>query len=366
MGYTGRRGGTETYAREIITRLPQLLPNAEFVAVTGRDGTERVGAFFPGQVVTVPWVRASSSFWALGELFALDRVARSVTANLVWSPANFGPIRRGVPRVTTIHDLIYREIPGSTRERLSRAVTSWLMTRAARSSDQLITISQATSEAIRRYMEIDPDSVHVVLNGSTLPERAPDVHGAMRQLGIDTRRPIVLSTGNRMPHKNFDGLIRAVATLAPSERPLLVIPGSHGKDPLADLVRSLGLERDVILPGWITHDQLEALYSVCEIYICPSLAEGFGLPIVDALRRGCRVIANDIPVLREVGGDVSTYTDAREAVTFGAEIVRVLSTPDSESARSHRRSWGSRFTWELSAQQTAAVLHDVVNRKAAR
>ncbi len=140
---------------------------------------------------------------------------------------------------------------------------------------------------------------------------------------------------------------------------MTVIAGSTLPDPLADDVARLGLERDVILPGWVSDEQLEALYQRADLYVCPSLAEGFGLPVVDALRRRVPVLAHDVPVLREVGGDAARYADARDADTFGAAITAALRAPVDDVARADAQRWASRFTWDAAAEATAGVLDSV-------
>jgi len=356
LGYTGERGGTETYARELLARLPDRMPGATFVGLTGRAGAARVRAFFPGDVVTVRWVGAGAAAWAAGEILAAERSARRARADLLWTPANFGPVVRGMRRVATIHDVIYHEVPGDVRERAFRSVTSWLMRRSARTADAVIAVSQATASGIRDRLGVSGHRIRVVPNGSADPHGIDDPWGALSPLGLAPGRPLLLSTGNRMPHKNFAGLLRALATIDPARRPLAVLPGAHGHDPLAPLVASLGLQHDVALPGWVSRAQLDALFAVASVYACPSLAEGFGLPVVDALRHGIPVVAHDIPVLREVGGDAARYADATDPASFGAAISAGLAEPDDPSARAARVAHASRFTWDAAADGTAAVL----------
>lgn len=355
LGYTGRRGGTETYVREIVARLPAMLPGVELHAIVGAAGAAEVRGFFPGPVDVVTAVGTSPASWAVGELAFANARARRTGADLLWAPANFGPLH-GIPRVVTVHDLIYRDVRGGLRDRAVRRVTSLLTERTAASAVAVITISAATATAIRRYLRVPAERIRIVPNGSGEPPVAAPGIDVRAEYGISADRRIVLSTGNRMPHKNFDGLLRAVATIPAAERPLTVIPGSHDADPLAAVVDALGLGADVVLPGWVDADHLEALYLAADVYACPSLAEGFGLPVVDALRRGRRVLANDIPVLREVGGDVSLFADARDASVFGAALRRALETADDPATRAAGRAWAQRFTWDAAAEGTAAVL----------
>ena len=356
LGYTGTRGGTETYARELLPLVARRMPQIEWVGLVNTAGRDEVRAFFPGEIRPVARVGAGRVSWAAGEILGVDRAARAAAADLVWSPANFGPVRRGVPRVATVHDVIYHEVPGGPAERASRAVTSWLMTRSARTADSIITVSHAAKASIAAQLGVAAERIHVVHNGSSTPAPPDDPWRVLADMVAAPSRPIVLSTGNRMPHKNFEGLLRAIACLPPAARPLTVIPGSHGDDPLRASIAQLGLERDVLLPGWVTGPQLEALYAVAGLYVCPSLVEGFGLPVVDALRRGCRVLANDVPVLREVGGDVSRYADATAPETFAQAIQSILGASDALADRDARRQWASRFTWDAAADATAGVL----------
>lgn len=356
LGFTGSRGGTETYVRELLPRLAERLPHVRFAALTGRVGTERVSSFFPGHVQTVPWVGADPATWALGAVAVTGPVARRGRADLVWAPANFGPVFRGVPRVVTVHDAIYDEVPGGLAQRAQRAVTSTLMRRSARTADRVLTVSHAAAASISAHLDVDATRIRVVHNGSTAPRPVADPAGILAPLGLPADRPIVLSVGNRMPHKNFPGLLAACATIDPAVRPVVVVAGSRLPDPLAEDVRRLGLESDVVLPGWVSDDQLEALFQVADLYACPSLVEGFGLPVVEALRRGVAVLAHDVPVLREVGGDAARYADATDAAAFGAAITSALAAPPDAATRADAQRWASRFTWDDAADATAEVL----------
>lgn len=355
LGFTGRRGGTETYARELLQRLPTLMPDVTFAALVGREGADRVGAFFPGRVRVLRGVGGDPASWAIGAVCATNAIARSSGADLIWAPANFGPIRRGVPRIVTVHDAIYDEVPGGLVDSALRRGTSFLMRRSAQTADRVLTVSHSAAESIRLHLGVASDRIDVVPNGSADPRPVSDPWEAVSSLGVTAGRPIVLSIGNRMPHKNFEGLLAAVATIDPARRPLTIIAGSHLPDPLASTVERHDLHDDVLLPGWVTAEQLEALYQVADLYACPSLAEGFGLPIADALRRGLRVVANDIPVLREVGGTVARYSDASSPCRFGEAIVATLSDPSDDVARTGP-AWADRFSWDASARATAAVL----------
>lgn len=363
--YTGKRGGTETYAREIVKRMPEALPDAKLTALANRAGAERIRSFFPGEVRVVRWVGTDRVSWAAGEVLATNRRAKRTDADVIWSPANFAPITRSrVARVTTTHDVTYHTADGRGIGGAVARITSWLMARAALTSDAVITGSHAAEAAVASHIGVDRGEITVIPHGTNAPKVPEDPWAELTPLGIRPGRPLVLSTGNRLPHKNFEGILHAVAQMD-GGKPLVVIPGSHGKDPLGPLVDQLGLHDDVVLPGWVTSVQLEALFSVADLYVCPSLTEGFGLPVIDAMRRGCVVLANDVPVLREVGGDIALYTDATSPSAFAAAIEAALSD-DLEMRREAGVEWGAAYTWERSAGLTSQVIEAAATRARGR
>jgi glycosyltransferase involved in cell wall biosynthesis len=354
---TGKRGGTETYARQLLPRMAALLPEVELVGLTNTLGREAVERWFPGRLHTLPLSGDNRPVWAAAETFAVDRVAARGRADLVWCPANFGPRARRVPTLVTVHDVIAWDFPNPEVSRVTQAVTSGIIGRAARSATRLLTGSEDAREAITRVLGVPASRITVVPHGSADPRPGVDVATEVDGLGLADGRPLVLSTGNRMPHKNFDGLLRALALIPAERRPRLVVTGSHGDDPLAPLVEELGLAADVVLLGWVTADQLEALYQSATLYVCPSLAEGFGLPVIDAMKRGTPVLVADIGALREVGGDAARYASPTDPAAMAAGIEALLADPaERERLRQAGLARSAQFTWDRSAELTAEAV----------
>lgn len=354
---SGRRGGMETYARELLPRVAGHLPDVELVALTSTTGKDDVAGWFPGEVHALAFDADNRALWAAAEVFAVEWQARRAGADLLWCPANFGPAGRRVATLVTVHDVTVLELPNRELHRAAQVVTSGLVRRAARGATRILTVSEDAARGISRVLDVPADRVDVVPNGAQEVRPGIDVEAALAGLPPITGRPVVLSTGNRMPHKNFEGLLGALAAIPAAQRPRTVITGSYKDDPLREQVRRLGLEDDVVLLGWVTPDQLEALFASATLYVCPSLAEGFGLPVADAMKRGVPVLANDLPVLREVGGTAARYADATDPAALGKAVVALLADPAERARMSEAgRARATLFTWDASAERTARVL----------
>ena len=345
---TGRKGGTETYARNLYRELAEVAPDLEFHGLLNRESGGQAPDWFPGPVTQLPVSGEQRLWWAAGEAALVGPVARARRLDVLHCPANFGPVVRLLPTVVTVHDLLsYRhpEIAG----KLARGV-SLLSGRAARAATRVLTDSAASAADIREFLGL-PDSVIDVVPLAAAPAPAQSAAAA-----APAARPTVLTTGNRLPHKNQAGLLHAWAAMPAGQRPLLAVTGgpASGPDPLQPLVDQLGLTDDVELLGWITADELEALYARADLYVCPSLFEGFGLPLLEAMHRRCAVIASDIPVLREVGGQAARYVDTTSAPDLARAVTDLLADP-AERARLVREGSerAASFSWRKTAEATA-------------
>ncbi|MCF4119692.1 glycosyltransferase family 4 protein [Antribacter sp. KLBMP9083] len=364
---SGERGGMETYARELLPRTAGHLPDVDLVALTSTTGKDEVAGWFPGEVHALALDADSRALWAAAEVLAVERRARRAGADLLWCPANFGPAGRRVATLVTVHDVTMLELPNRDLHQAAQAVTSWLVRRAARGATRILTVSEDAARGISRALDVPADRIDVVPNGAQEVRPGIDVEAALAGLPPISGRPVVLSTGNRMPHKNFDGLLRALAAIPPGQRPTTVVTGSRRDVHLREQVRQLGLEDDVVLLGWVTQDQLEALFASATVYVCPSLAEGFGLPVADAMKRGVPVLANDIPVLREVGGTAARYADATDPAALAKALVSIVADPaERELMSAAGRARATLFTWDASAERTARVLARTLDEVQAR
>jgi glycosyltransferase involved in cell wall biosynthesis len=168
-------------------------------------------------------------------------------------------------------------------------------------------------------------------------------------------RPLVLSLSAKRPHKNLSALIGALARIEPERRPQLVLPGypTWHEQELRERARTLGVECDVRLPGWASEAEIEGLWALAAAFVFPSLYEGFGLPVLEAMARGVPVACADASSLPEVAGDAALLFDPHDQDAIAAAIQTLLGDPAAaERLRTRGRQRAAQFTWERTARLT--------------
>jgi glycosyltransferase involved in cell wall biosynthesis len=203
----------------------------------------------------------------------------------------------------------------------------------------LISGSAAARDDVCEMLDLDPQRFVVVHHGAGRLPTTPPAEGVRERLGLDGRR-VVLCVGAIRPHKNQRLLVDALPHLP--EDVSLVLAGRHERG-AGDIVG----HAHVVAPGYLTDGELEALWRIADCAAFPTRAEGFGLPVVEAMQRGVPVACSDIPVLREVGGDAVHTFDPDDPRAAAAAILAALG---EDGARGRARA--QRFTWEASAHGT--------------
>ena len=346
--YTGRKGGMESYVREVYGRIEADADGIEFIGLASSELAGSDTSWFPGEIVDSGISGENRIAWARGELVSVARAARRLRVDLVHCPANLGPAWSPVPVVLTVHDLLPFRHPEYVPGAYARILRTMIRV-AAHGARRVLTVSVASAEDIVRYLRVPASRVDVVPLAGQNPAASPDAAPLPRLPGR------LLAVGNRMPHKNFPLLLEALALVPAESRPHLTITGSHGEDPLAPVVAGLGLEPWVSLRGWLSAGELDRLYAESSLIVFPTLFEGFGLPVLEAMSRGCPVVCSDIPVLHEVAGEAAVYVAPRDAAALAATLSRLLDDP-AELARLSGlgRERARTFSWERTARDTVA------------
>jgi len=346
LSYTGTKGGMEVYTRELYRQFQRAGVDHEFIGYASREFMTGDYSWFPGRMIDSGISGENRWQWALGELFAVARAARKVEADLIHAPATLGPWRSRIPAVYTMHDMLYFRAPELMATPLYTEPVKWMEKRAARNATEIITISEASADDIVHYLGFPRDRLPVIHHGA--PEQSHP--SGTREQGL------LLAVGNRLPHKNFAGIVRAMARIPAHRRPRLVITGSRGDDPLRPIVDELDLGDSVELRSWISDDELTWLYEHASALLIANFCDGFGLPIVEAQASGLPVLLSDIPVYHEVAGEGAGFFDTTDPDSIAAAMLRAATDPEwlRGLAENGRRN-AERFSWEKTARETLAV-----------
>jgi alpha-1,3-rhamnosyl/mannosyltransferase len=223
----------------------------------------------------------------------------------------------------------------------------WMERRAAKGASRLITISEYSASAIRKYLRFPTDRIDVIpLAARMSRDAAPKAH--------EHRSDLFLAMGQRSPYKNFETVVRAWSLIAPDARPRLVITGGGPDDPLRPLVDELGLGDTVDLRSWVSTEELDELIGTATALIDSTLATGFSLPAVEAMSAGLPVLLADTEVFREVGGPAADYFTAGHPGDL-ARAVRELADNPARQLELARlgRDRAAMTTWPQVATATA-------------
>jgi glycosyltransferase involved in cell wall biosynthesis len=354
----GETGGMEVVARELIPALAAAAPpGMRVTAFVNREAAAERDAPWGGAVraVTVPVNARNRVQWVAGEQALLPVLAARAGVDLVHSLASTAPALGRFRRVVTVHDLIYARFP-ETHAGIRDLGMKALVPLAVRRSHRVLADSHSTREDLMELIGAPAERIDVVPLGlgsvrreQPLSER--DVRG---RLGLG-ERGVLLSLSAKRPHKNLLALLGAFARLPAAGRPVLVLPGyptDHERE-LRERARALRIEDEVLFPAWISPAELEGLWALADAFVFPSLYEGFGLPVLEAMARGVPVACSNASSLPEVAGEAALLFDPRDEAAIAGALQRLLSDrPLADRLRVLGVQRSREFTWERTARLT--------------
>lgn len=263
-----------------------------------------------------------------------------------------------VPTAVVVYDMV-AFIDGVGAQRRATRIERATITRAVKRADAFLCISEATRT---EFLERFPQSA-----GRTyVTPLAADPRFARRQQAADIGRPYVLAVGTLEPRKNLVRLIEAWAALPESVRRdhQLALVGPVGWDVEATLATARARPQDVKLLGYVDDDRLAALYAGCAAFAYPSLHEGFGLPVLEAMSAGAPVITSNVSSLPEVAGDAALLVDPLDVEAISAALETMLTDGGlSERLRSAGHKRAREFSWDRCGHQTLTVLRELMSRR---
>lgn len=356
---TYRQAGVSRYIEALLRELPGVAPDDDLVVFSGPVDAEDEGKFDPkiewrqSRVRTVrPPVRIA---W---EQTAGPLAARRAGIDLMHFPVNVVTLSPSVPQVVTVHDLAFHHFPEqypAAKQRYLRLMTRLSVGRARR----VIAVSEATRQDVIRLYGRSPERVVAVPNGigGEMKPLPPDRVAEFRR-ERELPEEFFLFLGTLQPRKNLETLLRAYAMIANEVAWPLIVAGAAGwqYDRTFGLVRQLGLSERVRFVGYVAGDELPLWYNAATVFVYPSLYEGFGLPVLEAMACGTPAIASNTSSLPEVVGDAGLTIDPTDTRALASAMLAVARDGDLRQQLGQRgRERAREFGWRRTAELTVEV-----------
>jgi glycosyltransferase involved in cell wall biosynthesis len=357
-------GGVGTYIRNLVPALAGRDPSLEVTVFHARFASPRPSepwmdgfaeAELPGSI------RSLYPRWNLTARPALPVPIRSADLVHAMSASAVPPTVRGQSLVVTVHDLAFDRFP-NLFPRAWRTMYRLGLRAAVRRADAIVTPSRATAEDVLSRTNVDPRKLHVVPEAAALPPSEVDVGEALARLKV--RPPYILFVGTIEPRKNLVRLVRAYRRVAATGVPhALVLAGPLGWHH-EGLMRELTLEGpgEIAMTGALAPAELDAVYRAADAFVYPSVYEGFGLPVLEAMTRGIPVVASTTSALPEVTGDAALGVNPRSVREIAAAIASLVGDVAlAERLAAAGRLQAERFSWDETARMTLEVYERVLD-----
>jgi glycosyltransferase involved in cell wall biosynthesis len=301
----------------------------------------------------------------LKESFVWQKVIREFNLDLFHSPISYIPFGVKIPAVVTIHDLGFFHQP-QNYTRLRVKFLQQMIARAAKRADRIIAISEFTRKDVIEYFKIPADKVTCIYQGFDA-ERFQKKYPLeqITQIKNKYRLPekFILSVGHLEPRKNFNRLLQAFYEIRQQERiPYkLIIVGRENWlfTSFYKLMEQFNLQEDVIFTGFVDHDDLAALYQLADLFVLPTLFEGFGFPLLESMAAGTPVVCSNATCLPEIGQNAAIYFNPYDVGDMSQKILDVLKNIKLKENLVNRGYENiNRFNWRSCAEETIRVYQE--------
>lgn len=307
---------------------------------------------YQSRVSTLAWSQTKLPLWA-----KRDRL------DLFWGPSHRLPscMPLGIARVVTIHDLVWK-FAGTTMPPVNHWFERQLMPRAIALADRIVTVSQSTAEAVMEEYPSAQGRVRMIYPGATMLPMSKRVKSLSN---ISVNQPYFLFVGTLEPRKNLPRLLSAYASLDSllRKKAKLVLAGDRGWGDIniSALIKRLQLTEDVILTGYVSDDDLSTLYTNALFVAMPSLYEGFGLPIIEAMAHGKTVLTSDRSSMPEVVGNAGITVDPFNEKSIAGALKSLIGNDKLRNTLNQKTTENiKRFSWQNSAQAMWNVFNESI------
>ena len=359
---TDRYHGIGRVAYELVREMARL-PGVRLVLFAGAERSRR---FDLAELAALPAVtvrRAGMKPVDVRQLWRWRSVLRRSGVDVMFFPYHLGASPfAGKPRLALLHDCIFETDPRFVpSRRLGLAYRA--MTAVVAHTSTVLTVSQASAREVERFYRRRVRPGHVIGNGVDQGFGGNPAAAERLRRDFGLTGGYVLHVGAQRPHKNVPVLIEAIAAVP---RVRLVLVGSADErfpDQAGAAIERCGVADRVLRLPFVPEELLGALYAGAGLLAYPSLVEGFGLPMLEAMVAGTPVLASDIPVLREIGGDAALYAPPDDAEAWAAAIVRLTTDDDLRAGLvAAGAAHASGYTWEGAAARLVAAAVSAAGR----
>ncbi len=361
-----RQAGVSTYVEQLLRHMIPLDPGIRWTIFAAPGVTSaRIFDSPPGD--NVQWRQSifptnSPAARILWEQLAAPGLLTANRPDVLFCPVNIVPLLAPCSTVVTIHDVAFLRF--DTHRPAKRKYLSSMTKRSARRAAHIIAVSQFTRNEVIELLGVDPNRITAIPNGRDsriVPQDAQTIEAYRKRKNLPPR--FLLTIGTLEPRKNLATLLRAYASVKDRLAMPLLIGGGKGwfYDELFALVRELNLELCVQFLGFVPPDELPLLYSAAHAFVYPSLYEGFGLPLLEAMAAGVPAVSSDAGALQEVVSDAAVCCPATDVQGLADAMVQVTT---DHHLRSELRQKGlarsQLFSWDQCSRQTLDVLKSAI------
>lgn len=362
----GKVGGSEIYVRNLLKNLGAIDRENEYILFTNKENSGTFGISQDNfREVLCPIKASFRPARILWEQLILPLQVRKYDIDVLHSPGYIAPVIVSCHSIATIHDMNYFYYPEDF-SRLPVLFLKVLVLLSARKSDKIITISKNSKKDIVRILKVPESKISIIyqagdIHSSLMPDENAMTKKLREEYEID--RKFILTVSASHPHKNLHRLIRAYDILRRNHKieHKLVVVGIRGRAQslLLELITKLSLQESIIFTGWIPSEDIPLLYSAADLFIFPSLFEGFGNPVLEAMACGTPVVCSNATSLPEVVGDAAILVnphDIDEMARAMREVLTDTNLRDKLAKKGLRRS--KAFSWEETARRTLKVYEE--------
>ena len=362
----GEVGGSETYLCKTLDAIGRNHHYVKLTLFTNLENHSLLNSLFSRYTqvkFSILRFKATNRYnRILREQFELPFKVKQADVDVLWSPGYTAPAVVHCPQVVTIHDMQYKRHPEDLTW-IARMTTDFLIKGAAKRAQQFITISRFSRAEIARFTAIPEYKIHVI------PHAADDIH-LKRKSRAELLEPLskwmaphetfILTVANSYPHKNLHTLVDAFARIENRTPHRLVIVGKPrlGEGRLIESISRISNPDRVIRIFGLSREELFTLYQCSDLFVFPSLYEGFGLPVLEAMMCKVPVVTTTKASIPEVGGDFVVYVHEPSPRFFADAILDVLAWHSNKRSDfiNAAKKWAQRFSWEKTAKQTIDAL----------